>query len=422
MAVQDHPDRYYGWTVARAAFSILAVTYGLQYTFGVLLPEIEASTGWSRTRLSGLYSLYLLVYSLLGAVTGRLSDRLGPRRVITVGGVCFALGWASLAVVEELWQVVVGFCVVAAIGMSASFVPCSATVIKWFSVRRGTALSLAISGAGLGGLVFPPLTTLAVAVVGWRATLLGMSVIALVWLLIAARWMVASPEAAGIPIEGELGRHARPDRGPVTRSEGTEPSLTLSAAVHTGAFWIISFLFMATWLVVFVPIVHLAPFVTSIGGTATGASVALSAIGLGGLIGRVLSGPAADRMGELPVLISMLLVEIGCYSVFASTTDLSVITIAAVAFGAAYGATVTLFSAVVGARFGRLHAGSIVGAIFIGAATSSAAGPLIAGILFDSTGGYTTTFAIGAMANVVALVLAVALLLVARPRDTAATP
>ena len=422
MAAHGHPDRYYGWTVARAAFSILAVTYGLQYTFGVLLPEIEASTGWSRTRLSGLYSLYLLVYSLLGAVTGRLSDRLGPRRVITVGGVCFAVGWASLAVARELWQVVIGFCIVAAIGMSASFVPCSATVIKWFSERRGTALSLAISGAGLGGLVFPPLTTIAVSAVGWRPTLLGMSVIALVWLLIAARWMVASPEAAGIPIEGELGRRGLPDGRTVTRAGDTEPSMTLSDAVRTGSFWIISFLFMATWLVVFVPIVHLAPFVTSIGGTATGASLALSAIGLGGLVGRVLSGPAADRVGELPVLIAKLVVDIACYTVFATASDLLVITIAAVGFGAAYGATVTLFSAVVGARFGRLHAGSIVGAIFIGAATSSAAGPLIAGILFDRTGGYSTTFAIGAVANVGALMLAVALLLVARPRTAGATP
>jgi predicted MFS family arabinose efflux permease len=198
--------------------------------------------------------------------------------------------------------------------------------------------------------------------------------------------------------------------------------MTLSDAVRTGSFWIISFLFMATWLVVFVPIVHLAPFVTSIGGTATGASLALSAIGLGGLVGRVLSGPAADRVGELPVLIAMLVVEIACYTVFATASDLLVITIAAVGFGAAYGATVTLFSAVVGARFGRLHAGSIVGAIFIGAATSSAAGPLIAGILFDRTGGYSTTFAIGAVANVGALMLAVALLLVARPRTAGATP
>jgi len=372
---------------------------------------METSTGWSRTQLSGLYSMYLFVYSLFGVVTGRLSDRMGPRRVITVGGVLFAIGWASLAIGREFWHAAIGFGVVAAIGMSASFVPCSATVIKWFSARRGTALSIAISGAGLGGLIFPPLASWMMTTIGWRPTLVFLSALVGISLVWAARWMSPSPEAMGISIDGEL--HRRPGRAARQTTQGTlseeQRSHSLGEALRTGSFWIIAGLFTCSWMTVFVPVVHLAPFVTSIGGSATQASVALSAIGLGGLLGRVLSGPAADRIGETPMLIVMLVVEVGAYLTFAISDDLRLIMVAAVAFGAAYGATVTLFSSVVGARFGRLHAGSIVGAVFIGAATSSAIGPFLAGILFDRTGGYRLIFSIGAAANTAAMVLAFAL-------------
>jgi MFS family permease len=409
---------YYGWTVARAAFGILGVTYGLQYTFGVLIPEIELSTGWSRTRLSGLYSMYLFVYSVLGAFTGRLSDRIGPRRVIAAGGLLFGLGWISLATFRGFWPVAIGFCGVAAIGMSASFVPCSATVIKWFSARRGAALSLAISGAGLGGLVFPPVVNALIGVIGWRVTVVVLATLVGGWVIYSSHWMAASPEAMGSNIGDELRRRARsgshqstPEREPYLV---TEVSSKLSEALRTPDFWIIGAMFMSSWFVVFVPIVHLAPFVTSLGGSPALAAIALSAIGLGGLIGRVFSGPAADRLGEIPIVIAMMLLQVAVYLIFATSGSFLLIIIAAIVFGAGYGGTVTLFSAIVGSRFGRLNAGSILGALFIGAAAASAAGPLMAGALYDRTGGYQGTFIIGAIANTAAAILGTALYVIVR--------
>src|ERR1700739_95688 len=71
-----------GRIIVGCPFAVLCVPYGIQFTFGVFLPAISADTGWDRASLSVPYSLYVFVYSALGVVTGRLTDRWGPRVVL----------------------------------------------------------------------------------------------------------------------------------------------------------------------------------------------------------------------------------------------------------------------------------------------------------------------------------------------------
>ena len=83
---------FYGWVVVACAFVILCVAYGIQFSFGVFMPEISRDTGWGRDALSLPYSLYVFVYSALGVVSGRFTDRWGPRIVITIGGCLLGIG------------------------------------------------------------------------------------------------------------------------------------------------------------------------------------------------------------------------------------------------------------------------------------------------------------------------------------------
>ncbi len=106
------------------------------------MPAISADTGWDRASLSVPYSLYVFVYSALGVVTGRLTDRWGPRVVLTVGGCLLGSGIVLMSQAHALWQIYVFLGLIAASGMSAAYVPCNATVIRWFTQRRGLALSV----------------------------------------------------------------------------------------------------------------------------------------------------------------------------------------------------------------------------------------------------------------------------------------
>jgi sugar phosphate permease len=78
--------------IVGCAFTILCIAYGVQFSFGVFMPYISADTGWSRGALSVPYSVYVFVYSALGLVSGRLTDRWGPRVVLTAGGCLLGSG------------------------------------------------------------------------------------------------------------------------------------------------------------------------------------------------------------------------------------------------------------------------------------------------------------------------------------------
>ena len=107
---------------------------------------------------------------MFGLVAGRLTDRWGPRAVIGGGGVLLGAGLAGMSRVDALWQPYVLYGGVAALGMSTAFVPCNATVVRWFVRRRGLAVGLATAGGSLGTFVLPPVAHWLVSGLGWSSS------------------------------------------------------------------------------------------------------------------------------------------------------------------------------------------------------------------------------------------------------------
>lgn len=133
---------FYGWTVVTAAGLVLFMAYGTQYAFGVFFAALVEEFGWSRASLSGVFSLYAAVYSGFALVAGRLTDRWGPRTVIAIGGALLGAGLVAMSRVGALWQPYLLYGTIAALGMSTAYVPCNATVAKWFTRRRGLAVGV----------------------------------------------------------------------------------------------------------------------------------------------------------------------------------------------------------------------------------------------------------------------------------------
>ena len=202
---------FYGWVVVTCAFTVLFITYGIQFSFGVFMHFISADTGWNRGSLSLPYSLYVFVYSALGLVTGRLTDRLGPRIVLTMGGCLLGSGIMLMSQVHALWHLYLVLGLIAASGMSAAYVPCNATVVRWFTLKRGLALSITSSGASFGMFVFPPLTTVLITVCGWRRAYVILGLLAVVAVISCAKFIVRDPEEMGLRPDGQLPSELPPD-------------------------------------------------------------------------------------------------------------------------------------------------------------------------------------------------------------------
>jgi sugar phosphate permease len=87
--------------------------------------------------------------------------------------------------------------------MSAAYVPCTATAVKWFRHRRGLAVGIAGSGANLGIAGVPPLSEALIARFGWRQTYLLFGIVVLVLINILAVFVVRDPETLGLQPDGE---------------------------------------------------------------------------------------------------------------------------------------------------------------------------------------------------------------------------
>lgn len=394
---------FHGWWVVGGAFSILFTAYGIQYSFGVFFAALRAEFAWSRASLAGAFSLYAFLYCVVGFVAGRLTDRWGPRVVIATGGLVLGGALMSLAAVSSLWQVYLLYGGVAALGMGSAYVPCNSTVVKWFVRRRGLAVGLATAGGSAGTFVLPPLAAWLVSTVGWRATYIVFGAALAVLLTLLARLMRRDPESMGQFPDGAA--------APPPAASGAGLGWRMRTATRTPAFWLLGAAFTATWIPVFIPVVHLVAFSQDLGLSAAAGAAATSLLGAGGLLGRLALGPVSDRMGRRRTVALGMGLQTVAFAALAGVNGRTSLHTAAFLFGFSYGAVSTLFAAIVADFFGRDQTGGLVGLLFAIAGSMAAWGPLGAGAIHDATGRYTVAFLLAGVLNVVAI----ALLALARP-------
>jgi MFS transporter, OFA family, oxalate/formate antiporter len=283
---------YHGWIIVGGAFVVLFLAYGTQYAFGVFFAALLAEFHWSRASLSGAFSLYAFVYSAFGLVAGRLTDRWGPRAVIAGGGLLLGAGLAGMSLVNALWQPYVLYGGVAALGMSTAYVPCNATVVRWFVRRRGLAVGLASAGGSLGTFVLPPVAHWLVSELGWRRAYLVFGAAIFLALAGVALLMRRDPESLGL----------HPDGVPAPAPTAALGGWTVRDAVRTRAFWVLFAIFGLTWIPVFIPLVHLVPLARDLGIDALRAATLVSALGIAAVAGRLSMGWLSDRIGRRAIL------------------------------------------------------------------------------------------------------------------------
>ena len=394
---------FYGWIVTACAFVVLFLTYGIQYSFGVFLPAMLNELGWQRAEIAGAFSLYTMVYSGCSWFSGRLTDSQGPRLVIAIGGVFLGCGIIATSQVSAKWQMYLFYGLIAALGMSTAFIPCNATVVKWFQRKRGLALGLASSGSSCGILTCPPLMATLIAHYGWRPVYFACGVVIFVCLNIVARFMVRSPELLGLAPDGDLVPPAQ--HTPAIQNSALLTGWSLQEAWRFSSFWLLAITFVIMLLTVPAPFVHIVAFAQDLGFSPAQGALAVSIMGLFAFIGSMSLGPLSDRIGRKQGLLISLTLHVVAFVLFVLAKSLALLYTGAAAFGFFYGSMATLFSALVGDFFGRRHSGAITGFLFAGSGLLGAWGPMIFGYLRDVTGSYHLAFSGAIVTSVLALVL-----------------
>ena len=149
---------YYGWRIALTLAITETISWGiLYYTFAVFIRPMELDTGWSRTELTGAFSLALLLRGAMAVPVGIWIDRHGARLLMTVASL---LASALLVLWSQADDLVMFYLVWSGLGlcMAALFYEPAFTVIaNWFLRKRARALALITLVAGFASTIFLPL-------------------------------------------------------------------------------------------------------------------------------------------------------------------------------------------------------------------------------------------------------------------------
>ena len=134
-----------------------AVNTGFSY-FGMsaYFPSFEREFGWSRTAISGAFSLARIESGLLGPIEGYLTDRVGAHRMLFIGLFICALGFFALSFVSSLPMLYVVIILGIVLGSSLGYnMPISVIIAKVFRERRSLAFGIFRMGPGISGPLVP---------------------------------------------------------------------------------------------------------------------------------------------------------------------------------------------------------------------------------------------------------------------------
>ena len=379
-------------THTRTALTVLGICLvlnligrGTADAYVVFLLPLQRDLGWTRSELTAVYSIYLLVSGLSSPLVGVLFDRWGPRALYTCGMASLAGAYLIAPQVHTLWQFYATVGAMTGIAAaSLGMVPSSSLISRWFREHLSTAISAAFAGLGLGALFIVPGVQYLLQTHGWRETyqIMGEVLLALVPLVYLLPW---KRYAAGHPEYIHLKKS----------SIAPEFDWTLRAAMRTRSFWGLAWVFFFTAMGMYTITVQTVAYLVEQGfrpivaATAFGFSSMLSVVGMLG------TGAIADRIGPRRIISLTFVGSITGVSILLLMTwfPLEGLLFAYVlVFGLCQGARGPIVSSMSTSLFAGSHVAGIYGVIYACNAVGAGLGALMAGVLHDLFGGYRPSF------------------------------
>ena len=383
---------FYGWYVV-AAFSVATfISTGVRHAVGPFLKPIVEDLGLDRASFSAVIALSLFLYGAFMPLAGMALDRFSVRVVTSVGTVLLVLSLVLTAMVHNVWEFALVYGVLVPLGLAGTGpVIASGVVARWFSKRRGTALSVLGSASLTGMSLLVPAVTWLILTTGWRTTYViiagGILLLVLPLCLLVLR---DSPESVGLMADGATPR--------VGVSPESIERVTAGEALRTLAFWQLAGSFFTCGFSMSLLSAHGIPMLTDHGYSPMFASWALGVLGGSSIGFTVMLGALSDRFGRRPVLATIYAGRIFIFAGLFLIRDNPVAILAvAVLGGITMAGTGSMTSALTADIYGRFSVSSVFGLIFLVHQTGSALGSSLAGVLFETTGGYGAAYVLACL-------------------------
>ena len=350
-------------------------------TYAVFLLPLEREFGWARSQLTSVYSAYLLVGGFMAPMVGLVFDRLGPRRVYTAGLLCLSAAFFLASSLGNLWQfyVFIGGMIGVGVGL-LGMVPASALLTRWYRAKIATAIGIAFSAGGMGGLLFVPSVQALLGAFDWRT----------VYRILGALMLVAAPLAA-LAVPWKTFVLGDPEYRSGDKASTAGEGWTVRAATRTRLYWALAQVFFFTATAMFTVLVQAVVYFIDIGFSPIIAATAYGVTGMFSVVSVSGSGFASDRFGyRQTVTASFAGTATGVLLLLAMSYTPSMLLLVAfvLVFGLCMGVRGPIVSSIATRQFAGPRVATIYGTIYATNAVGAAFGSLMGGVLHDLTGGY----------------------------------
>ena len=343
---------HYGFVIVFCCCLIMGIDVGLVFSCaGIFYDPVSRALGVPVGQFGLYMSVSYVASTLMLPLAGKLIERHGSRRLLTINSMLLGLCVASMGLFTSVWEfygagVVMGVTLAFLLYLSFPIL-----VNAWFRTKVGLMIGICSAASGIGGMIFNPIGGSIIAGHGWRAAyfafggLILLGVTPLIGLLLRNR-----PEEKGLPPYGQ--KEASADN---LASVGKSDSGTdYSAAVRMPAFYavmIFAFIMMAvSTLNLFIP-----KYVMISGFTEAEASLAAAAVMAGVTGGKLLLGLINDRNCLYGVLACTLPGVAGLALLLAGQGTLWIMICGCFMFGWEYAGVTVQTAMLTGHTFGKKH-------------------------------------------------------------------
>lgn len=395
------PKFFYGWWIVAVSLIVLFITLGLSaYSFGVFFAPLTTEFGWSRATLSAAMSIFLLAWGLACPLVGRLTDRYGSRRLMIAGTIALGASFCLLSLISALWHLYLLYAFVGVASATCSEIPTSTAVSNWFKKKRGIAMGIASTGMGFGGLFLAPSISYLILGFGWRATFFIMGLLTwAVMIPLVALIMRTRPQEIGLLPDGErsldgakAGESLTQRSSATTGKNSNQNERPVATSIRTKELWLTGFVFSLISFGIMSVITHQVPFIVDMGIPLNTAATTLGLAAGMGVLGKLIFGYFADRFSPKWVILTCIALQAGGMVILLQSRSLEMVWAFVIVFGLAMGGANTLRPLVIGEFFGMDSFARNFGITEAMRRFGAAAGPFMAGYIFDITGSYHYAF------------------------------
>jgi MFS family permease len=396
--INKRPRFFYGYVIVALSYLLSMLVFGVFNSFGVFFDPIINDLGWSKALTSGAFAVSTIAQGFSGIVCGKLTDRIGPRFIMTICGFLLGTGYLFLAHISNPTQFYLVYGVIIGIGVGGFWVPLLSTISRWFSLKRGLMLGIFLTGAGAGMFVLPPFINLLIQNYQWRMASTIIGILSLIFCIILPQFIKRDPSLIGQLPDGSTN---------VPGSEECQDNKGYSfrEALNTKQFWIILSIFFCCGLYSYIIIVHVVPYAIYSGISPSTAANILAISGIFSGFGAFILGVIADRIGVKKVALGSYVIIAIALLWFLAFRSIWQLYVFGAVFGFAFGGLGIVEMLSIVWLFGLKSNAFILSVVDLALVCGAALGPVLAGHIFDIYGSYQYAFILCVITSIIPVLL-----------------